>query len=68
MDRLSEKYSEEQIKLINKVIGVFEITNNNGYMDWNDWNDWYEDPSEDGLEAYMCEEFGLEFTHDTNEE
>lgn len=65
MDRLSEKYSEEQIKLINKVIDVLETV---GYMDWNDWNDWYEDPSEDGLEAYMCEEFGLEFTPDTNEE
>lgn len=55
-DRLDEK----QIRFINDIIGIYE-TVCDGYMDWNDWMNWYEDESEDGLEAYICGVFGLEF-------
>lgn len=56
---VKDRLSEEQLKFVNEIVELYESVNN-GYMDWNDWNDWYEDDSEEGLEAYVCEVFGID--------
>lgn len=64
---VKDKISEEQKKFIKDIISLYE-TVNNGYMDYNDWEEWYEDKSGDGLEAYVCEVFGLDFTSEEEEQ
>ncbi len=63
---VKDRINEEQKKFIKDIIGLYE-TVNNGYMDYNDWEEWYEDKSGDGLEAYVCEVFGLDFTPEEEE-
>lgn len=57
---VKDRLSEEQLKLVNNIIDLYEAVND-GYIDYNDWEEWYEDESEDGLEAYVCECFGLDY-------
>ena len=52
------KLNEDQLKIVKTMLDLnceIEI------MDWNDWNEYYNDESEDGLEAYVCKLFDLEF-------
>ena len=58
---VKDRLNEEQLKYVNLIMDIYE-TVDNGYMDWNDWINFYEDKSEDGLEAYMCSVFGLDYT------
>lgn len=64
---VEDKLTEEQKRNVKDIIGLYEAVND-GYIDWNDWNDWYEDKSEDGLEAYVCSVFGLDYTPVDEEE
>ena len=57
---VKDRLSEEQLKLVNNIIDLYEVVND-GYTDWNDWNDFYEDKSEEGLEAYVCNCFNLNY-------
>lgn len=63
---VKDRISEEQKKLIKDIIDLYEAVND-GYIDYNDWEEWYEDKSEDGLEAYVCEVFGLDFIPEEEE-
>ena len=63
---VKDRISEEQKKFIKDIIDLYEAVND-GYIDYNDWEEWYEDKSEDGLEAYVCEVFGLDFTPEEEE-
>lgn len=63
---VKDRLSEEQLKLVNNIIDLYEAVND-GYIDYNDWEEWYEDKSEDGLEAYVCEVFGLDFIPEEEE-
>lgn len=64
---VADRLSEEQLKFVKDITGLYEDVND-GYMDYNDWEDWYEDKSEDGLEAYVCSVFGLDYTPIDEEE
>lgn len=64
---VADRLSEEQLKFVRDITGLYEDVNA-GYMDYNDWEDWYEDKSEDGLEAYVCSVFGLDYTPIEKEE
>lgn len=60
MNLVKDRLDEKQIRFINNIINIYE-TVCNGYMDWNDWEEFYEDKSEEGLEAYICGIFGLDY-------
>ena len=64
---VEDKLTEEQKRNVKDIIDLYEAVNN-GYMDYNDWEEWYEDKSEDGLEAYVCNVFGLDYTPVDEEE
>lgn len=64
---VTDRLSEKQLEDIKKVLEIYEEVNN-GYMDYNDWEEWYEDESEDGLEAYVCSVFGIEYTPPEDED
>ena len=57
---VEDRLTEEQKENVEVIKDLYEAVNT-GYMDWNDWEEWYEDKSEDGLEAYVCSLFGLEY-------
>lgn len=66
-DRLAEaiwlvedRLTEDQLKVVKAMLDLNEDVNS-GYRDWNDWEEYRDDESEDGLEAYVCSLFGLEY-------
>lgn len=66
LDRLDDaialiagRLNKDQLKIINAMLNLnYEIDS----MDYNDWNEYFNDESENGLEAYVCRLFDLEFT------
>ena len=73
-DRLAEaiwfvedRLTEDQLKIVKAMLDLNEDVYS-GYRDWNDWEEYLNDKSEDGLEAYVCSLFGLEYTPVDEEE
>lgn len=66
-DRLAEaiwfvedRLTEDQLKIVKAMLDLNEDVNS-GYRDWNDWEEYRDDKSEDGLEAYVCKLFDIDY-------
>ena len=67
IDMIKDRLSPQEQEFLSKVMDVYYECDN-GYRDYNDWEDYCYDKGEDGLEAYLCALFGLEYTPVEEEE